>query len=616
MMSRLVRYFTAASLVIVGWFMWISRSAPAVATPVGLTYASPRPGAVMIRPETSLAVRATDTINPDSLAPDVFAVSGSFSGNHLGTVALADDGRTIVFQPTRPFALGELVTATLRPGLRTTSGAPVGGATFSFSTMARRNPSTASTALERAIAEAAAQSTPSQPIERTAATYTLPADFPVITTTVTDTLSPDLYVFIAPFVVTTTQSSDYVAILDGLGQPVYVQPSRAFDFKVQPNGWITYFSDIGNRFYAMDNTYTIVDSYEAGNGYPTDAHELKLLPNGHAVLMIYDDQVIDMSLIAPGGQPDATVTGLVLQELDTNDNVVFEWRSWDHFLITDTLVSLTDPVVDYVHGNAIEVDTDGDWLVSSRHLSEITKIDRETGDVVWRWGGVNNQITVTNESAPYFDFQHDIRRLANGHVSLFDNRTNLAPLYSRAVEYSLDEDLLTATRIWEYRNTPDTYGFAMGNTQRLASGNTMIGWGTGGLVTEVRPDGSKAFELDLEDAVWTYRAYRQAWQGHPTTSPTLVVHETGGQRILAYSWNGATEIASFRVYSGIGPSHSTVIDSPQRSGFETQTVLVNPEAGCYSYRVVPIDKAGQEMTESNDVTNCPYVHHLVWIGHP
>ncbi len=595
--------------------LWVvDRKPTALLGPVPLTYLSPRPGARLVRPETAIAVRSLERVSPDSLSTTRFDVKGSISHHLQGSVTLADDGRTVLFSPSQPFALGESVTVTILDGLRTTEGMPIEGVSFTFSIMARRSPLTTSV-FQNAIA--AAQTTASPSLERIAdSTYTWPADFPVMTATVTDTASPDQYFFFAPFVVTTTQASDYIVILDGLGQPVFMRKTRAFDLKVQPNGWITYFSSDGNQFYAMDDTYTLVDAYAAGNGYPTDAHELQLLPNGHAILMIYDNQVMDLSQVVPGGHTDATVTGLVLQELDTSDNVVFEWRSWDHFLITDTLAALTDPVVDYVHGNAIEVDTDGNWLISSRHLSEITKIDRDTGDILWRWGGRNNQFTSTNEPAPNFALQHDIRRLANGHVSLFDNRTDLVPLNSRAVEYELDELQLSATRIWEYRNTPDTYAFAMGNAQRLVNGDTVVGWGTGGLITEVRPDGSKVFELDLDDAVWSYRAFRQTWHGYPTTTPTLMVEEAEGQRTLAYSWNGATEVASYRVYAGSGPVTSVEVDAPLKSGFETQTTLTDPDAGCYFYQVVPVDREGRALTPSDKVTNCPHLRYLPWIGHP
>ena len=201
--------------------------------------------------------------------------------------------------------------------------------------------------------------------------------------------------------------------------------------------------------------------------------------------------------------------GLIIQEIDENKNVVFQWRSWDHFNIVDAIYeNLTAPTVDYVHGNAIEYDNDGNIMISSRHLNEITKINRSTGDIIWRIGGVNNEFTFVNDTIP-FHYQHHIRRIENGNVTLFDNGNFRTPSFSRAVEYTLDEVNKTATLVWQYRNTPDTYGAFMGSVQRLRNGNTLIGWGgTSPMLTEVTPSGTKALEISLPPGVFSYRAYR------------------------------------------------------------------------------------------------------------
>src|SRR4029078_10990761 len=111
-----------------------------------------------------------------------------------------------------------------------------------------------------------------------------------------------------------------------------------------------------------------------------DLHDLRVLQNGNALLMSYDVQVIDMSQIVQGGQKDAHVTGLIIQEIDRQKNVIFQWRSWDHFEITDAdSVNLSLGMVDYAHGNSLEIDYDGHFIISSRNMSEITKINNITG---------------------------------------------------------------------------------------------------------------------------------------------------------------------------------------------------------------------------------------------
>jgi hypothetical protein len=220
-------------------------------------------------------------------------------------------------------------------------------------------------------------------------------------------------------------------------------------------------------------------------------------------------ETVDMSQIVPGGSKDATVEGSILQELDKNKNVIFQWRSWDHYQITDaTHENLTALNIDYVHANAIEIDTDGNILLSARHLDEITKINSQTGDIIWRWGGKNNQFTFVNDSIA-FSHQHAIRILPNDDKIFFDNGNFHTPPFSRAVEYNLDEVKKTAVLVWQFRNNPDIFGSALGYVQRLANGNTLISWGQADTtLSEVTPEGTVALQMTLPVSDWTYRVYR------------------------------------------------------------------------------------------------------------
>ena len=592
-----------SALVMIVFAMLLLTGASVARSQDKVEYISPRPGARLVSPGTTLAIRPGGSLDEATVKGDLFKVVGTRSGLHPGSAVLADDHATVIFKPQQPFAPGENVNVSIDKGIRLTSGRELDHMAFAFTISPQEV--TAQPTQARSLLDEVQPITPNVPTEivpRNGPTYvTLPPDFPPITVTTSTTGTGDGYVFITPFSLSIL--TPYLIIADNSGQPVYYKPVPSFatDFKRQPNGLLTYWT--GGQFYAMDNSYNVVDTYQAGNGYTADAHDLQLLPDGHALLMAYDNQPVDMSQIAPGGLPTATVTGLIVQELDTSKNVVFEWRSWDHFNITDTMVPLTTTVVDYVHGNAIELDTDGNLLLSSRHMSEITKINRQSGDIIWRLGGKNNQFTFVNDPAPHFDFQHDIRRLPNGDITLFDNRTNLTPLYSRAVEYHLDEGAKTATLVWQYRNTPDTFGLATGNVQRLSNGNTFIGWGFGLLATEVTPEGSKAFELALAPN-FSYRAFRFPWHGYPNTQPTLVIQTTTLTTTLTFSWNGATDIASYRIYGGNEPRPTTLITTQAKTDFETQIVLPNTANGCLYFRVMPIDATGWETRYSNEVTAC------------
>ncbi|CEM00952.1 unnamed protein product, partial [Vitrella brassicaformis CCMP3155] len=98
-------------------------------------YVHPRPDAVYVSPFTSIGVRHGDHIRPDSVVGKIQAVgekSGSKLGKGKGRVVLAEDRRTIVLKLVRPFKPGERVKVTVKKGLRTVAGKPLGGLSWSF----------------------------------------------------------------------------------------------------------------------------------------------------------------------------------------------------------------------------------------------------------------------------------------------------------------------------------------------------------------------------------------------------------------------------------------------------------------------------------------------------
>lgn len=326
----------------------------------------------------------------------------------------------------------------------------------------------------------------------------------------------------------TQQEPLYLLILNNDGSVFWSRQQNAitWDFKKQSNGLLTYMStsigivnlNLSRAHYSLDSNYNIVDSFRIvsppNDTFWTDHHECIVLPNGHALLLGLDYQRVDMSLIVPGGNTNANVEGYVIQEIDEDNNLLFEWNTFEHFLIEDAIgVDLTRSYIDPWHVNAIEMDSDGNILISSRHLNEITKINRQTGAIIWRLGGPHNEFTFINDSIN-FSYQHDIRRLPNGNVTLFDNGNFRSPpaYFSRAVEYQLNEVTKVATLVWQYRHTPDIYGFSMGSVQRLPNDNTLISWGSASpTLTEVNPLGQITFEMTFPAGVYTYRTFKGDW---------------------------------------------------------------------------------------------------------
>ncbi len=599
-------------------------------SPILPDYVFPIPGSTRLNPETSIIVRFPGVVNSQGSFASSFNVTGQFSGSHSGRAVLSDDLSTVVFSPDHGFTPGEAVFISITPDWLTSlySAKP---APYSFSFQVNPHPTQKINSNLQELNLAVQTTKITSPIQVQSLMpslqkdLTLPSDFPAYTINTPATPDNQGYYFLAPFQIG-IPGPNYMMILDNIGEPVFYQsvPSNDWllDFKKQPNGKLSYFDSATASFNVVDLNYHNVATYTAKNGYTADLHEFQMLPNNHVVFLIYDPQILDMSQIVQNGNPQAQVVGLVIQELDGSGNVVFEWRSWDHFQITDSdpHIDLTASNIDYVHGNAIQLDWDGNYMISSRHLDEITKIDRRTGNVIWRLGGKNNQFTFTNvdisQSLP-FAFQHDIRRLSTGNITLFDNRNNLSPFYSRAVEYSMNEDTKTITQVWEYRsNTLDTFSVAMGDSQRLVNGNTVIGWGypstfpTGKQpdVTEVKPDGTKVFEMtfDLIPNLATYisyRAFRFPWQGSPTWPPQINYQVAGDQITLGASWNGATEVSKFEFYGAPAPSGQPVLlGTVTKTGFESQWTFTGNLADYCYFDAVAIDKNNQPMMTSGEST--------------
>jgi hypothetical protein len=484
-------------------------------------FISPIPGSSLHLPETSIIIRQGDLIDRSTLDNYKVMAIGSRSGIHQGNLILSSDMKTLIFKPYSPFMLGEEVTVSLKSGILTYSGIELAPIQFVFQISERvktgyyRNFDDEIVESNKFRNNYINHSQHSNPINKN---LRLPVGFPDFTISISNNPSPG-YIFFSPYLKSGTKG--YLMIIDNQGIPIYYQRSSypKFDFKKQYNGLLTYWSYNGRKFFEMDSAYCIIDSFKCGNGYPTDHHDLLVFPNGHLFIMSYDPQIVRMDTIVQGGDSAAVVYGLVIQEQDAEKNVIFQWRSWDHFDITDATddIDLTAHVIDYQHGNAIEVDYDGNLLISCRHMDEITKIDRQTGNIIWRLGGLkakNNQFVFINDPLT-FSHQHDIRRLPNGNITLFDNGNWHSPSVSRSLEYQLNEENKIAVLVWKFNNDPLTFAPAMGNSRRLTNNNTLIGWGfhlNPRAVSEIKVDGTPALEILFPDTLTNYRAFKFPWK--------------------------------------------------------------------------------------------------------
>jgi outer membrane protein assembly factor BamB len=194
------------------------------------------------------------------------------------------------------------------------------------------------------------------------------------------------------------------------------------------------------------------------------------------------------------------------------------WNAWDHLNIADWIFippGLAQmPSVDFDHPNSLTKEADGNYVVSFASLGEISKIDARTGEMLWRFGGRNNQFAFVDDPLGGFGIQHHVRVLPDGNLLFIDNGVRHTPPESRAVEYKLDLSAHTATLVWQYRHTPAVFSPFAGSAQRLKNGNTFVAFGAAARVAEVTPSGDVVWEAQMNNngqkVPFFYRARRLA----------------------------------------------------------------------------------------------------------
>lgn len=170
-------------------------------------------------------------------------------------------------------------------------------------------------------------------------------------------------------------------------------------------------------------------------------HHIHKTPEGNFVFLLDDRRRFDRY----GGR---TLTGDQVVEWDPGRNrVVWDWHLFDHH----------EPETDrrdYSHANTIEPDpTDNCLIVSCRNMNSLVKVDRDTGEIVWRLG-VGGDFRMA--PGDLFYHQHSPEVQPDGNILLFDNGTGRPEEhggeYSRALELEIDEAERTARLIFYTRH--------------------------------------------------------------------------------------------------------------------------------------------------------------------
>jgi hypothetical protein len=521
-------------------------------------------------------------------------VKASRSGSHAGRLLAYSQHDGASFVPTKAFIPGETVTVHGRIVL----GATVTPFALRF-TVARADPLLHAAAARASQARpGAVQSFRSRPDLRP----------PAIAVSTNSPSAAPGYIFAAPYA---GPSQDGPLIFDDGGNVVWFHPlsggTEAADLQVQQyrgrpvlTWWQGYIAEQGfgqGQDVIAGRTYT--QSYvRAGNGYAADLHDFQIGSNGTALLTIFNP--ISCNLSALGGPRDGAVTDGVFQEIDLSTGLVRrEWHSLDHVALASSYSrargTSTKWPFDYFHINSLQAGPGGTVLLSARNTWALYELDGQGGQIVATVGGRQSSFKMGAGTATAW--QHDARLLPDGTVSVFDNgAVPRIHSQSRGVVLALDAGADTVSVARQYLHPSPLLSGSQGNFQTLANGDVFIGWGDKPYFSEFSSAGALLFDARMASGEQSYRGFRFAWIGTPASRPYAAATTAAGGALTVYaSWNGATNVAAWRVLAGPTSRGLTPVATAAKGGFET--AIATQSRGPY-LAVQALDGAGAVLATS------------------
>jgi EmrB/QacA subfamily drug resistance transporter len=396
-------------------------------------------------------------------------------------------------------------------------------------------------------------------------------------------------------------------ILDRNLQPVWFQPVReklvaanlspqTWQGKPALSWWQGIVTNTGateyGEYVVVDQHYRQVARLKATGGWVLTLHEF-LIDGENA--WVTANKNIPRNLSRYGGAFNGALIDAAVQEYNLRTGkLVRSWDALDHIPLDDAQSTLPTNGFpwDAYHVNSVQLTPDGkSFLVSMRDTWAVYLVDIASGRIQWTLGGRRSSFRFGANAG--FEWQHDARLNTDSTISVFDDHccqltgggTSVHPTApSRGLVLKLDQRSHTATLASQFGDTEGFKSEYMGDTQRLPGGNVFVGWGSAPYFSEYDSSGHLLYEAELPGPDLSYRATVQQWVGRPLSSPAGLARPNGGGATVYASWNGATQLAAWRVLAGPSASRLSVVASHAKSGFET-AIEVPQAQGYKSFRV-------------------------------
>jgi hypothetical protein len=369
---------------------------------------------------------------------------------------------------------------------------------------------------------------------------------------------------------------------------------------------------VSGAIFVYNDHYQLIKTIRAhGKGWVTDFHDLVFTaptttyPQGTALFLAAKKEAGG----APGGFEDQEI-----QEVNmANPSGPLVW-SWDVHSAIGAHTSHVKPpskgVWDPYHANSIDIRpaggvADGQVLLSLRNTWGIYNINHANKKIIWKLINGKGSTYTLAKSAKFF-WQHDAHFHGKKQISIFDDDCcNLPPATvkpegpARGLLLTLKGKTATTARQYHHPNT--SVVLTLGSFRYVSGGHAFIGWGQSPYYSEYTNNAKTLlYDVAMPKGDVTYRALKAKWVGMPGTKALgVAVRKVGGKPVVYASWNGATQVAKWKVLAGKKAGSATkAAGTASWAGFETPITASN--AGPF-FKVQALDSHGHVLGTSKVV---------------
>jgi EmrB/QacA subfamily drug resistance transporter len=357
----------------------------------------------------------------------------------------------------------------------------------------------------------------------------------------------------------------------------------------------------------VNQHYQTVARIRGKDGWKLTLHALDI---SGVDIWVTANKNVAKNLSSYGGAYNGALIDSAVQEYNLKTGkLLLTWDALAHIPLGDSRATVPTNGFpwDAYHVNAIDLTGNGSFLVSMRNTWAAYMVNIETGRIEWTLGGRHSSFKFGRGAE--FQWQHDVAMASGSTVTVFDDHccqltgggTSVPPTGpSRGLVLKLNQSTHVATLEAQYGNREGFKSEYMGDTEPLANSNTFIGWGSAPYFTEYSPAGKLLVEAEFPGSDLSYRSMVEPWVGLPLTTPAVATREGNGKTTVYASWNGATQVVSWRVLAGPGAGRLAVVTTTAKSGFETAIPV--PQQSYNSFEVQALDANGHVIGTSHPFT--------------